>query len=446
MTRMISRTVLVSAGLALAACSASQDDASGDALPSDDAAQVDPGTDQPGISLFDGETLDGWEQTSGVASYHVEDGSIVGTTAVGWPNSFLVVDGKYGDFILTMETRSDGVVNSGVQFRSGFFEDPADGMVGYQVDFDPSARRWSGGIYHEGVDIWRYSLIRNPDCIGAWHDTDWNDLRIQAIGDNIKTWVNGTPCVDMYDRSHAAGRIGLQVHGIVEEAEAGSITEWRNIRLISGDELEAAMSTAHEAPVEGWLANELSPGEIEQGWQLHWDGASTVEAGGWSVDDGKLVASAGAAPVEFSAQAGAQTISFDFGLMPQTSGEAVYRITAAGGDASCEGSFALRYEGEGVGETLPRTAWTGALTGDLPSENLSNDTRFRRIYDGDKMNRGRIVLRDGQVEHWLNGVQTVIYPLSRCEAFAATQADYSIASLSMAAQEGDLAIQSVKSQ
>jgi len=408
-----------------------------------EATPANPDTDVSGTLLFDGETLEGWTQTSGVASYHVEDGSIVGTTAVGWPNSFLVPDGEYGDFILTMETRSDGVVNSGVQFRSGFFDDPADGMVGYQVDFDPSPRRWSGGVYHEGVDRWRYSLIRNPACMSAWNDTDWNDLRIQAIGDNIKTWINGTPCVDMYDRSHAEGRFGLQVHGIVSEEEAGSTTEWRNIRLFTGEDLEAEMATGHIAPVEGWLVNQLSPGEVEQGWTLHWNGSSTRTEEGWSLEGDMLMASGDAEPLSFILEEGAQTFSFDFGLMPQADGEAVYRLVSTGGDAGdCTGSFALADEADGRAENLGRTEMTGALTGQIGSGNLSNDTRDRRIYTGDKLNRGRIVLRDGNVEHWLNGVQTVIYPLSRC----VDGDDHAIASVSIDLTGGMLALQSIKSR
>ena len=48
--------------------------------------------------LFDGKTIDGWSIKSGVATYKVEDGSIVGTTVKGSPNTFLCSDKKFGDF------------------------------------------------------------------------------------------------------------------------------------------------------------------------------------------------------------------------------------------------------------------------------------------------------------------------------------------------------------
>jgi hypothetical protein len=71
------------------------------------------------VSLFDGETLEGWTVHSGFAKYRVEDGAIVGTAVKGSPNSFLCTDREFGDFILEFEVLlEDPELNSGVQFRS----------------------------------------------------------------------------------------------------------------------------------------------------------------------------------------------------------------------------------------------------------------------------------------------------------------------------------------
>ena len=43
------------------------------------------------VDLFNGKTLEGWTQRNGTATYRVEDGSIVGTTAEGSPNSFCLL-------------------------------------------------------------------------------------------------------------------------------------------------------------------------------------------------------------------------------------------------------------------------------------------------------------------------------------------------------------------
>ena len=62
-------------------------------------------SENPWIDLFDGETLEGWTQKNGQATYEVVDGTIVGTTAEGSPNSFLCSDHFYGDFELRFDVK-----------------------------------------------------------------------------------------------------------------------------------------------------------------------------------------------------------------------------------------------------------------------------------------------------------------------------------------------------
>ncbi|MGB8170370.1 MAG: DUF1080 domain-containing protein, partial [Chthoniobacteraceae bacterium] len=59
--------------------------------------------DGESLSLFDGKTLEGWEQHSGKAEYRVEDGVIVGKTVLNTENSFLCTKKKYADFVLEFE-------------------------------------------------------------------------------------------------------------------------------------------------------------------------------------------------------------------------------------------------------------------------------------------------------------------------------------------------------
>jgi len=68
-------------------------------------------------NLFDGKTLKGWHQLNGKAKYEIVNGTIVGTTVPGEPNSFLATDETYGDFILEVELKV-GEMNSGIQIRS----------------------------------------------------------------------------------------------------------------------------------------------------------------------------------------------------------------------------------------------------------------------------------------------------------------------------------------
>src|SRR5690242_12549182 len=73
--------------------------------------------DAKGKPIFDGKSIEGWKINGGYASYKVEDGVIVGTTAVGSPNTFLC-KGPFGDFELEFDTLCDNELNSGVQIRS----------------------------------------------------------------------------------------------------------------------------------------------------------------------------------------------------------------------------------------------------------------------------------------------------------------------------------------
>src|SRR3954468_8606089 len=87
------------------------------------------------VALFDGKSLDGWEQKNGTASYSVEDACIVGKTTEGSPNSFLATKKNYGDFELKFEVKVDDELNSGVQIRSASKPDYKNGVVhGPQVE------------------------------------------------------------------------------------------------------------------------------------------------------------------------------------------------------------------------------------------------------------------------------------------------------------------------
>lgn len=186
--------------------------------------------DEKWEALFDGETLNGWIQRGGKARYHVKDGTIVGTTVRHSPNSFLCTEKTYGNFILELEFKVDPALNSGVQIRSRSLKEYKKGRVhGYQVEIDPSERAWSGGIYDEARRGWLNDLKDNEAARKAFKNGEWNHFRIEAIGDLIKTWLNGVPAADLTDSMTATGFIALQVHST--NSEKPLHVRWRNIRI-----------------------------------------------------------------------------------------------------------------------------------------------------------------------------------------------------------------------
>lgn len=198
------------------------------------------------VSLFNGKSLEGWTQKNGWASYAVEEGAIVGRTAKGSPNSFLCTLDEYGDFELEFEVKVDNGLNSGCQIRSRQKEETEGkgrnnqrGRVyGPQVEIE-SGPAEAGYIYGEATN--RGWLTPEERLIPHDHfkNEEWNKFRIVAQGPRIQTFLNGEPIEDLADESiyetHPRGFIGLQVHGIGEDAGPFEV-RWRNIRIKVLDE------------------------------------------------------------------------------------------------------------------------------------------------------------------------------------------------------------------
>lgn len=196
-------------------------------------AKTAPGRQDDGwVALFDGKTLDGWEQKNGTATYRVEDGCVVGKTSEGSPNSFLATKKSYGDFELKFEVKVDDELNSGVQIRSASKPDFDNGRVhGPQVEISIDGN--AGFIYGEGLKTgWLHENRNDPTAKAAFKKGEWNRYRVLAEGKAIKSWINDVPVADMVDEKSGmpSGFIGLQVHGIKKGTGPFEV-RWKNITL-----------------------------------------------------------------------------------------------------------------------------------------------------------------------------------------------------------------------
>jgi hypothetical protein len=183
--------------------------------------------------LFDGASLTGWTQRNGTATYEVKDGTILGTTKEGSPNSFLCTEKLYGNFELEFEVKVHDKLNSGVQIRSQTKGGPTGRVNGPQVEIE-SGPAEAGYVYGEATG--RGWLTPKERLIPHEHlkNGEWNKFRVVANGPRIQTFINGQPIEDLTDepifKTHPKGFIGLQVHGIGKNAGPYDVA-WRNIRI-----------------------------------------------------------------------------------------------------------------------------------------------------------------------------------------------------------------------
>jgi len=407
------------------------------------------GRAQSSTPLFNGRDLSGWIQRGGKASYAIEGNEIVGTSVLNTGNSFLCTEKYYGDFILEYEFKVDPRLNSGVQIRSECLDHattvewrgqtiqiPAKRVHGYQIEIDPDPIRnrwWSGGIFDEGRRAWLFPADGQAGPTGKafsergrqiFKANDWNHVRVAAVGDSIKTWLNGTPCAELQDSMTASGFIALQVHAIGKEVDKnGTQVRWRNLAIT---EIKAQGKSA---------ANTLTPEEQAAGWRLLWDGRTTTgwrsakaeefPTNGWLIQDGQLnvLNSGGKEAVGGGDIITRETFTqfellVDFKLTQGANSGIKYfvqpglaAITSTGAQAAVGSAIGLEFQilddavhpDAKLGRDGNRTI--GSLY-DL----IAASARKQPNAIGE-WNTARIVVRGSHVEHWLNGAKTAEFEL-----------------------------------
>lgn len=374
----------------------------------------------PWENLIKENTLEGWSVKGGKSTYIVVDGAIVGNTIKNEPNTFLTTNKMYGDFILELDFKVDPEMNSGIQIRSNSLPEYNNGRVhGYQVEIDPSERAWSGGIFDEARRGWLADLEDNTDGKKAFKQNEWNTYRIEAIGDTIKTWVNGVPAAHLIDDMTKTGFIGLQVH----RGKEGRKITWKNIRIIDKDVQKYSTKTPLlPAPKR----NALTVKEQNNGWKLLWDGSSTkgwkgakleeFPKKGWLIKNGILTVlpsggaeSAAGGDIVTEELYGNFEFKVDFKLTPGANSGIKYYV-----DTEIN-------KGPGSSIGLEYQILDDALHPDAKKGNHLGSRTVASLYDliqADlskpikpigEWNTAYIISNNNHVEHWLNRVKVLEY-------------------------------------
>ncbi|MDC1543328.1 DUF1080 domain-containing protein [Flavobacteriaceae bacterium] len=380
--------------------------------------------------IFNGSDLNSFKQLNGDASYIIENGTLVGVSKLNTANSFLATKKTYSDFILEFEVMVDNGLNSGVQFRSNSYSEYKNGRVhGYQCEIETSDRKWAGGVFDEARRGWLYPLTRNPTGQEAFRNGEWNHYRIEAIGNQIRTFINGIQCANLIDDLTSEGFIAFQVHSINKKEDNGKKVRWRNIKILT-QSLEQFMNPPTTYAVEiSNLNNTLTQNEIRKGYRLLWDGKTTqgwksaaknaFPEKGWSIEKGNLIVEAATGSESENGGDIVSTSTFsnfelsvDFLLTEGANSGIKYFVkpTLNKGPGSAIGlEFQLlddeKHPDAKQGKNGNRTV--GSLYDLIRAENRTTGGRGKNFKGVNTWNNARIVVKGGHVEHWLNHVKVV---------------------------------------
>jgi hypothetical protein len=375
--------------------------------------------------LFNGKNLKGWKKLNGTAEYQVKDGIITGISKTDTPNTFLATEKHYGDFILELEYMVDPDLNSGIQFRSNSLKEYENGRVhGYQYEIDPSARAWSGGIYDEARRGWIYPLDKNPAAKNAFKPGEWNKVRIEAIGNHIRTWLNDVACANILDNTTSTGFIALQVHSIYSAENEGKTIQWRNIRICTEDLQKVARPYNKEIYQANCIDNTLSTEEKANGWKLLWNGKTdegwrgarlnSFPKNGWSIEDGvlKVAKSTGGESTNGGDIITTEKyrnfeLTVDFKITDGANSGIKYFVDpglnqGAGSSIGCEFQILDDQKHPDAKQGVKGNRTLGSLY-DLIS--APENKPFRKGF----FNTAKIIVRDQKVEHYLNDVKIIEY-------------------------------------
>ncbi|NOY95816.1 MAG: DUF1080 domain-containing protein [Chlorobi bacterium] len=215
--------------------------------------------DNKWATLFDGETLSGWEAVENPASFTVNEGQIV---AHG-PQAFLYYTGKAGqfkNFELDTDVKTAPGAGSGIYFHTKV-QNQGKPETGYEVKINNSYKDSA-----HNCELWKtgsLSLVRNV-YYPFVKDNEWFNIRIKVVENQVEVFVNGTKVVDYIQPDHpwraeGEGKRLLGEGSFALQASGGSSTVYfKNIkvrRLPPGKKQDMPVDEGWDTTVTKLMAN-----------------------------------------------------------------------------------------------------------------------------------------------------------------------------------------------
>lgn len=172
-------------------------------------------------NLFNKKDLLGWK-IYGTEKWYVENGELICESGPDKEYGYLGTDQKFKDFELSLQFKQEANGNSGV-----FFHSSIEGIKisGWQAEVAPPGH-WTGGIYESYGRGWLIKPTDDKDK--ALKMGEWNEMRLKVVGNNVKTYLNGTEMITFTDDKIGSidGIIALQIH-----SGGGIKVKWRKIKV-----------------------------------------------------------------------------------------------------------------------------------------------------------------------------------------------------------------------
>ncbi|MFF5496488.1 ThuA domain-containing protein [Streptomyces aquilus] len=173
--------------------------------------------------LFDGTSLDGWQQ-AGPGSFTLSDDGTL--TSSGGMGMLWYAASGFTSYSLKLDWKMEGDDNSGVFVGFPPSDDPWSAVNnGYEIQIDATdvPEKTTGSVYgFRSADLKKRDRALNPPG-------EWNTYEIRVEGERLRVWLNGVKINDFTNtdpaRSLRDGHIGIQNHGADDQVS------FRNVRI-----------------------------------------------------------------------------------------------------------------------------------------------------------------------------------------------------------------------
>ncbi|MDU0353385.1 family 16 glycoside hydrolase [Paraglaciecola aquimarina] len=362
----------------------------------------------PWRSLITDNSLKTWQKIGGDADYQLQGDTIIGTSIQSAHSTYFTTGEIFSDFIFEVDVQAQAPLNSGVQFRSEKIQSKkGETVAGYQMEIDTAPRAWSGGIFDQGRRGWLYTLSRNENCRKEFKVDDWNTYRIEAVGQNIRTFINDVPCSNIVDDLSASGFIALQIHSAGGD-KVNKTVKWRAPKVLTTN-IQAHLNKPADIEQFSYINNQITAEQKAKGWQLFWDGqsnSSPQQSGQWQVKNQALTADAKQQNNSLTIPVTSHYFELEFDVNSSDNADnGIHYLRDKNGKGF---EFQLSSETT-VEQTDNNNQAMGAIVGRVAPTNLTEPEGWKYLRINKGWNRVRLVVRGTQIEHWINNIKMVDY-------------------------------------